>query len=208
MGKEYGGKWKAKTKDPTTNEELNYDDAYNYIIETLVDAEYARDYEAAETMFESISDEFVAVILEEYIEEKARGTRKKSTVHAYDVDETLFGHGKKGKPNVQVHVKDESGKRVQSLSNQEFNTHKLQKGHSYDFGEFQSAKKFRETSTPNKKVIKHIQKKVSRGENVHLITARSKFNDPKEFHASKTTRNSRSNEKYSLYWWNERRRYW
>jgi len=119
---------------------------------------------------------------EEYLLEKARGTRKKSTVHAYDVDETLFAHGKKGKPNVKVHVKDASGKRVKSLSNQEFNTHKLEKGHSYDFGEFQSAKKFKETSSPNKKVVKHIQKKVARGENVHLITARSKFDNPKEFH--------------------------
>lgn len=119
---------------------------------------------------------------EEYLLEKARGTRKKTTVHAYDVDETLFSHGKKGKPNVKVHVNDASGKRVKSLSNQEFNTHKLEKGHSYDFGEFQSAKKFKETSAPNKKVVKHIQKKVSRGENVHLITARSKFDNPKEFH--------------------------
>jgi len=118
----------------------------------------------------------------ENLEEKARGTKPKRTVHAYDVDETLFSHGKKGKPNVQVHVKDSSGKRVQSLSNQEFNTHKLQKGHSYDFSEFQSAKKFKETSSPNKKVIKHLQKQVKRGENVHLITARSKFDDPKEFH--------------------------
>jgi uncharacterized protein (UPF0297 family) len=169
------GAYYAAQKEETEN-------IYNYIIENLVSADYAEDYESAENMFECMSEEFVAVILEQYLEEKARGTRKKSTVHAYDVDETLFGHGKKGKPNVQVHVKDESGKRVQSLSNQEFNTHKLQKGHSYDFSEFQSAKKFRETSTPNKKVVKHIQKKVARGENVHLITARSKFDDPKEFH--------------------------
>lgn len=156
---------------------------YDYVIEMLVAADYAENYEAAKVMFEHISDEFASSIVEEYIEEKARGTKPKSTVHAYDVDETLFAHGKGKKPNVQVHVKDESGKRVQSLSNQEFNTHKLKKGHSYDFGEFQSAKKFRETSTPNKKVVKHIQKKVARGENVHLITARSKFDDPKEFHA-------------------------
>lgn len=170
------GAYYAAQKEETEN-------IYNYIIETLVDADFAESYEAAEVMFKNISTEFTAVLLEQYLEEKARGTRKKTTVHAYDVDETLFGHGKKGKPNVQVHVKDESGKRVQSLSNQEFNTHKLEKGHSYDFSEFQSAKKFRETSSPNKSVVKHIQRKVARGENVHLITARSKFDNPKEFHA-------------------------
>lgn len=181
MGKEYGGKWKAKTKDPTTNENFDYNDAYDYIIETLVDDDFAEDYESAENMFESMSSEFVSAILEEYLEEKARGTRPKRTVHAYDVDETLFGHGKKGKPNVQVHVKDSSGKRVQSLSNQEFNTHKLPSGHSYDFSEFQSAKKFKETSSPNKKVIKDLKRKQARGQNVHLITARSKFDNPSEF---------------------------
>jgi hypothetical protein len=117
----------------------------------------------------------------DYIEEKARGTRPKRTVHAYDVDETLFSHGKKGKPNVQVHVKDESGKRVKSLSNQEFNTHKLDKGHSYDFGEFRSAKTFSKTSTPNKKIIADLKRKQARGQNVHLITARSKFDKPSEF---------------------------
>jgi hypothetical protein len=162
-------------------QDFDYNDAYDYIIEMLVAADFAEDYEAAEVMFEHISDEFTATILEEYIEEKARGTRKKTTVHAYDVDETLFGHGKKGKPNVQVHVKDASGKRVKSLSNQEFNTHKLDKGHSYDFSEFQSAKKFSQTASPNKKVIKDIKRKQARGQNVHLITARSKFDNPSEF---------------------------
>jgi hypothetical protein len=117
----------------------------------------------------------------DYIEEKARGTKPKRTVHAYDVDETLFSHGKKGKPNVQVHVKDASGKRVKSLSNQEFNTHKLDKGHSYDFGEFRSAKKFAQTASPNKKIIADLKRKQARGQNVHLITARSKFDKPSEF---------------------------
>ena len=171
------GAYYAAQKEETEN-------IYDYVIETLVDSDFARDYETAENMFEHMSSEFVAVILEEYIEEKARGTRPKKTVHAYDVDETLFGHGKKGKPNVQVHVKDASGKRVQSLSNQEFNTHKLDKdkGHSYDFSEFQSAKKFKETSSANKKVIKDIKRKQARGQNVHVITARSKFDKPSEFH--------------------------
>ncbi len=160
---------------------FDYEEVYNYIIESLVDSEFADDYESASNMFESISDAFVASIIEDYLEEKARGTRPKRTVHAYDVDETLFSHGKKGKPNVKVHVKDASGKRVKSLSNQEFNTHKLEKGHSYDFSEFQSAKKFKETSSPNKKVIKDIKRKQARGQNVHLITARSKFDKPGEF---------------------------
>ena len=172
----------SKTVANCVPEEIDYTDAYDFVIETLIECQFVEDVNSAERMYDALSEDFVSVILEEYIEEKARGTRPKKTVHAYDVDETLFSHGKKGKPNVKVHVKDESGKRVKSLSNQEFNTHKLDKGHSYDFSEFQSAKKFKETSSPNKKVIKDIKRKQARGQNVHVITARSKFDKPKEFH--------------------------
>lgn len=190
------GAYYAAQKEETEN-------IYNYVIETLVDAEYAADYESAEIMFEHISTEFTAVLLEQYLEEAKRSraerraanagkkgydakgnpTTKTGPVRAYDVDETLFGHGKKGKPNVQVHVKDASGKRVKSLSNQEFNTHKLEPGHSFDFSEFKSAEKFKETSSPNKKVIKKLKKQIKNRKNVHLITARSKFDNPHEFHA-------------------------
>ena len=172
----------SKTVPNCVSEEIDYSDAYDFVIETLIECQFVEDVNSAERMYDVLSEDFVSVILEEYIEEKARGTRPKKTVHAYDVDETLFSHGKKGKPNVKVHVKDESGKRVKSLSNQEFNTHKLDKGHSYDFSEFQSAKKFKETSSPNKKVIKDIKRKQARGQNVHVITARSKFDKPSEFH--------------------------
>ena len=102
-------------------------------------------------------------------------------VHAFDVDETLFSHGVKGKPNVKVHVKDSSGKRVKSLTNQEFNTHKLDKGHSYDFSEFRSAGKFAQTASPNKKVISQLKRLQKRRQNVQLITARDKFDKPEEF---------------------------
>jgi hypothetical protein len=162
--------------------------AYEFVIEALIDNKYVSSYESAVKFLRYVNEEFVENLIEssfneevENLDEKARGTRPKRTVHAYDVDETLFGHGKKGKPNVKVHVNDESGKRVKSLSNQEFNTHKLDKGHKYDFSEFQSAKKFKETSSPNKKVIKDVKRKQARGQNVHIITARSKFDKPKEF---------------------------
>ena len=163
--------------------------AYEFVIEALIDNKYVSSYESAVKFLRYVNEEFVENLIEssfneevENLDEKARGTRPKRTVHAYDVDETLFGHGKKGKPNVKVHVNDESGKRVKSLSNQEYNTHKLEKGHKYDYSEFQSAKKFKETSSANKKVIKDVKRKQARGQNVHIITARSKFDEPKEFH--------------------------
>lgn len=113
-------------------------------------------------------------------QEKQKG-KSKGAVHAFDVDETLFSHGVKGKPNVKVHVNDSSGKRVKSLTNQEFNTHKLEPGHSYDFSEFRSAKKFSQTTSPNKRVISQLKRLQKRGKNVHLVTARDKFDNPEEF---------------------------
>ena len=115
-------------------------------------------------------------ISEAYIEEKARGTRKKTTAHVYDMDETLYGHDHS---KVRVHVNDKSGKRVQSLSNQEFNTHKLDKGHKYDFSEFGSSKTFQKSAKPLKKMIKHMKRQKARGYDTHIVTARSDFDDKK-----------------------------
>ena len=115
-------------------------------------------------------------ITESYLEEKARGTRKKTTAHIYDMDETLYGHDHS---KVRVHVNDHTGKRVKSLSNQEFNTHKLEKGHKYDFSEFGSSKTFQKSAKPLKKMIKHMKRQKARGYDTHIVTARSDFDDKK-----------------------------
>lgn len=152
--------------------------------EALVDFGFAEDYDAAENMIIGLSEEFVEVVFEEYLEEKARGTRPKTTAHAYDMDETLFGHDHS---KVNVHVHNEKGERVQSLSNQEFNTHKLPKGHSYNFDEFRSSEVFKKSAKPLKKMIKHLKNKQARGHDVHIVTARSDMDDQPAFakHLSK-----------------------
>lgn len=252
----------AMKKSSDKNEEFDMqEEFYAYVIESLVQLEYAEDEDAAETMFEHLSDEILATFAEtyleegglfpnyhdyvgpydkkdikikntmkkkgaeyknnsslrakykkslddsdenspsfnskgefvrrkkktqneEYIEEKAQGTRKKSTAHVYDMDETLFGHDHS---KVRVHVNDSSGKRVHSLSNQEFNTHKLPKGHSYDFSEFRSSEVFKKSAKPLKKMIKHLKRQQSRGYDTHIVTARSDMDDKKHFakHLSK-----------------------
>ena len=193
VGELQGARGKQRARVGLTPNERKLYTSYEYdrfdtILEYLISEGYADTNENALAIMANMSNAWLETIEEEWkpvenLDEKARGTRKKTNIHAYDADETLFGHGKKGKPTVQVHVNDSSGKRVQSLSNQDFNTHKLDKdkGHSYDFSEFQSAKKFGETSSPNKKVIKDLRRKQARGQNVHIITARSKFDNPSEF---------------------------
>ena len=137
--------------------------------------------------------------VEEYLEEKklsrtakraARAGKKgydeegrpkpKGKVRAWDMDETLMRNDPK---KIRVHVKDKEGKTVQSLTNQEFNTHKLDKdkGHSYDFSEFRSSEKFSKASKPNKSMVKKLKKQVRRGKPVHIVTARGSFDDQPKF---------------------------
>lgn len=106
--------------------------------------------------------------------------KPKGRVRAWDMDETLMRNDPK---KIRVHVKDKEGKTVQSLTNQEFNVHKLDKdkGHSYDFGEFRSSEKFSKASTPNKSMIKKLKKQVRRGKPVHIVTARGSFDDQPKF---------------------------
>lgn len=149
---------------------------YEDVIAALLESEYAINEESADILVDSMTDDALTAITEQYLEEKARGTRKKSTAHIYDMDETLYGHDHS---KVRVHVNDKSGKRVKSLSNQEFNTHKLDKDHNYDFSEFGSSKTFQKSAKPLKKMIKHMKRQKARGYNTHIVTARADFDDKK-----------------------------
>lgn len=167
LGK-YGGPKFAVDED--------YLELYGDVIAALLESEYAINEESANNLFDCMTEDALTVITEQYLEEKARGTRKKSTAHIYDMDETLYGHDHS---KVRVHVNDKSGKRVKSLSNQEFNTHKLDKDHKYDFSEFGSSKTFQKSAKPLKKMIKHMKRQKARGYTTHIVTARADFDDKK-----------------------------
>ena len=174
------------------NEEV--ENSYECVIEALVEYGFAEDEETANDMIIGLSEGFIGMIFEEYLEEKARGTRKKTTSHMYDMDETLFGHDHS---KVNVHVHNEKGERTHSLSNQEFNTHKLPKGHSYNFDEFRSSKVFGKSAKPLKKMIRHLNRQKARGYDTHIVTARSDMDDQPAFakHLSKYGININPGEK-------------
>jgi hypothetical protein len=101
-------------------------------------------------------------------------------LHMFDMDDTLFHTSDK------IHVKDKFGNTVQTLSNQEFNHHKLPKDHSYDFSEFRNADKFHKEGEPIHPMInklKAIQKNVEKkpGSKVIINTARADFDKQKKF---------------------------
>ena len=101
-----------------------------------------------------------------------------SGLHVFDVDDTLFHTTAK----VRV-MKDNDV--VQSLSNAEYNTHKLPEGHHYDFSEFRSAEKFDTESVPNKRMLNRMRTLHDRtkefGGKVIINTARADFDDKDRF---------------------------
>lgn len=110
-----------------------------------------------------------------YLKEEA----ERGTLHSFDVDETLF------KTTAKVHVKH-GDKHVTSLSNAEYNTHKLEPGHRYDYSEFQSSKKFHDDSEPIHKMlgkVKAIHKNISGSPHHKIIinTARSDMDDKQTY---------------------------
>lgn len=101
------------------------------------------------------------------------------TLTIFDVDECLF------KTTANVHV-IKNGERVKSLSNHEFNTHKLEPEHEFDFSEFTDAEKFYKESKPINRMIskaKIILKNtvINPLNRVIIITARQDFDDKGKF---------------------------
>ncbi len=112
--------------------------------------------------------------------EEARLQAKKSSLHVFDIDDTLF-HTK-----AKIHVKDPAGRTIQRLSNSEFNDHKLPAGHKYDFTEFRSSEKFARTSEPIHRMLKKVRAihdHVINVPNSRVImnTAREDFDDKDKF---------------------------
>ena len=107
-------------------------------------------------------------------------TEASNSIHYFDCDETLFTHPN-NESGVRVHVKNEHDKRIQSLTNAEFNTHKLGKGHSYDFSEFMSSKKFGETAKPIRKTIAKLKAIKKNGGHAEILTARRDMDDKESF---------------------------
>lgn len=108
----------------------------------------------------------------QYITEKDGPSR---SIHYFDVDGTLSNTSK----DIKVHVKDPHGKTVKSLSHDEFNQHKLEPGHHYDFSDFRSSHKFK--VHPIRKILKKMKAIHKNGGNAEILTARSDFDDKHKF---------------------------
>lgn len=103
---------------------------------------------------------------------------KSKTLHAFDMDETLFAHDH---DKLKVHVNDPTGKRVSSLTNQEYNRYTLPSGHSFDYSDFKSSSVFQKSARPIRKMIGKLKGIHKNNKNVEILTARSDLDDQPAF---------------------------
>ena len=97
----------------------------------------------------------------------------------FDIDDTLFH------TTAKIGVM-KAGKKIKSLSNQEFNTYKLGAGETFDYGQFRDAAKFNAESKPISKMLdkaKIILKASEKNPNskVIIVTARDDFDNKEIF---------------------------
>lgn len=113
-------------------------------------------------------------------DEEVQPKSNRKAKHYFDIDETLFAHDHS---KLRVHVKDPSGKRVRTLTNQEFNSHQLPNGHSYDFSEFRSSDVFAQSASPIRSMISKMKAIKKNGGDVEMLTARADLDDKNKFAA-------------------------
>lgn len=121
----------------------------------------------------AIVKEYMIKTFSQYLQESP------STYHAFDMDETIFGHHH---DKLKIHVRDKkSGRRVMSLTNTQFNTHKLHPDHEYDFSDFRSSSVFRKSAYPIHPMLAKMKAIHRNGGKVEIVTARSDLDNKKKF---------------------------
>ena len=96
-----------------------------------------------------------------------------TALNFFDIDDTLVH------TTAMIGVK-KGGVVTRRLTNQEFNTYKLQPGEEFDFSEFTCSRKFATESTPIRTVI-DVFNRVKNAGDVRLLTARSDFDCKETF---------------------------
>ena len=99
---------------------------------------------------------------------------KENILVIFDIDDTLI----KSQTKVRV-LKNK--KIIKELSSSEYSLYSLNKGESFDFELFASAKDFFEKSQPILPMIDQLKKDIKRGNKVVMVTARQDFDDKNLF---------------------------
>ena len=170
-------------------------EAYEILINSLIENEIAYDYDSAELMLESLSDNFIEVIFEDYFEEaklprsqkQGKKVRQSRTLKLTDCDDCT--HDQSHPDAAKIGLKDKGGKTISKLTPGQFAHHKKPDDQSYDFSEFGSTQKVKDTTKPNKKIVtalnkeeyEQIDERIRRYPQQRAITARGSMDDNRGF---------------------------
>ena len=114
-----------------------------------------------------------------FILEGATTPADPTTLHGFDLDETLFSHDPK---KLTIHVvNSHTGERVATLTNTEYNHHKLPPDHHYDYESFRSPEVFHQSAKPIRPMIAKMKAIHKAGGKVEIITARGDFDSKEKF---------------------------
>jgi len=102
---------------------------------------------------------------------------KVSTLHFFDIDETVFNTFAK------IIVRDKNtGREIAQISNQEFNSYKLKDNEEFDFSQFNDAALFKGTSKVIKPTLNMVKNAyANKNSIVFFLTARSDFDSNSTF---------------------------
>lgn len=96
----------------------------------------------------------------------------------FDIDETLFAHDHN---ILKIYVKDQNGNRLYPVNNQEYNEHKLENGHSYDYSDFRCPEVLHKSAKPIHQMINMMKSIKESGGDVEMLTARADFKNKERF---------------------------
>ena len=171
-------------------------EAYEILINSLIENEIVGDYDSAELMLESLSDNFIEVIFEDYFEEaklprsqkQGKKVRQSKTLKLTDCDDCT--HDQSHPDAAKIDLKDKaSGKTISRLTPAQFAHHKPSDSQTYGFDDFRSTQKVKDTTKPNKKIVtalnkeeyEQIDERIRRYPQQRAITARGSMDDNRGF---------------------------
>lgn len=171
-------------------------EAYEILINSLIENEIVDDYDSAELMLESLSDNFIEVIFEDYFEEaklpksqkQGKKVRQSKTLKLTDCDDCT--HDQSHPDAAKIDLKDKTSGQIKTrLTPGQFAHHKPSDSETYGFDDFRSTQKVRDTTKPNKKIVtalnkeeyEQIDERIRRYPQQRAITARGAMDDNRGF---------------------------
>jgi len=167
-------------------------EAYEILINSLIENQIAEDYDSAELMIETLSENFIEVVFEDYFEEaklprsqkQGKQARQSKTLKLTDCDDCTHDQSHPDAAKIDL-IDKPSGQIKQRLTPGKFAHHTPSDSETYGFDDFRSTQKVKDTTKPNRKIVtslnkeeyEQIDERIRRYPQQRAITARGAMDD-------------------------------